>query len=187
MKPKSMFYDEKTSPPNHFWNNRGIIRWNRDDFIDNFRCKINLQTFVKIVILIILLTFLGVILLSWLSQSSHNFKSDSSQRENSSSQQQTSSSNTIVTTISSTSSPSSQIKEESIDIQKTAKFDSTSTTTTQTISSSSTSANSISNFDDYTTEKSIYNADDDAALLTKKYVRLNSLIISINLYTEDGL
>lgn len=192
MKPKSMFYDEKNSAAS-FWNNRSIIRWNRDR-IQNAKCNMSLQTFVKIVILIIFFIFFGVILLSWLSQPSRVEQPNHRLQE--SSHQQTSSSSfppstTITIKQKSSSSPSPQWTEESIGIklQKIAELDSSTTsssTTNAPTQTSSTTANTISNFDDHTTEKSSYNAADDAALLTKKYVRLNSLVISIN-FSRMGL
>lgn len=180
MKPKSMFYDEKHSTTN-FWNNSNIIRWNRE-CIDNGKSQLNLQTFVKIVILIIILIFLGVLLLSWLSTSQQQLTTtpahqDGQQHATSSFDLNDDASSAEATESAPTSSqpPKSQSSStvteaepiDAINLQRSTEFVPSSTSR-----SGSGPSDSISNsFDEPATEKSSYNADDDALLLTKKYVR----------------
>lgn len=174
MKPKSMFYDEKHSTTS-FWNNSSIIRWNRE-CIDNGKSQSSLQTFVKIVILIIILIFLGVLLLSWLSTSQQlsATQHDSDQQLTHQSSFELDDATTVNASPKSPTPSSSTVTEaepiDVINLQRSIEF-----------VSSSTSRSASSNFDESTTAKSSFNAaddDDDALLLTKKYVRdFNSLVI----------
>lgn len=184
MKPKSMFYDEKHSTTTNFWNNSSIIRWKRE-CMDNNKSQLSLQTFVKIVILIIILIFFGVLLLSWLCTSPQNqlpperddhhqqqphFSTSTNypQFEYDESSDATTKSPTSSTPKSQSSNPMTE--GETIDFINLHRSTEVAPSSTSRIGSSST-ANSISNFDEPTTEKSSFNADDDALLLTKKYVR----------------
>lgn len=168
MKPSNIFHDDNSSS-SKYWSKRSIIRWNKE-CIDEAKSFLSLKMLAQLVIITFTFVGIGFFLISWLypySSPTTNQQHHTPDRDN-----------LIIVNISKNLSiTNSSLTEEastSTEITRLQKKAFETSTTHQP-------STEVISHDDEQTENESRN-DDDALLLTKKYVRLNFDSFSIRVF-----
>jgi hypothetical protein len=156
MKPSNIFHDDNSSS-SKYWSKSSIIRWNKE-CIDEAKSFLSLKMLAQLVIITFTFVGIGFFLISWL----YPYSSPTTNQQNTPDRD-----NLIIVNFNKNLSitNSSLTEEASTQINRLQKIAFEASTTHQP------STDVISHDDEYAEDEP--RNDDDALLLTKKYVRLN--------------